>query len=56
MPRKTNYSFERLEREKARAKKKADRQRLKQERSERRKQDFPDAAENTTSEDANGDD
>jgi hypothetical protein len=37
MPRKPNYSFERREREKAQAQKKAERQRAKQERSEERK-------------------
>jgi len=37
MARKTNYGFERREREKARALKKADRQRAKQEKSNERK-------------------
>ncbi len=37
MARKTNYGFERREREKARAQKKADRQRAKQEKSDERK-------------------
>jgi len=37
MARKTNYDFERREREKARAQKKADRQRAKQEKSDERK-------------------
>ena len=37
MARKTNYGFERREREKARAAKKAERQRLKQEKSDDRK-------------------
>ena len=37
MARKPNYGFERRQREQARAKKKADRQRAKQERSEQRK-------------------
>jgi hypothetical protein len=37
MARKTNYGFERREREKARAQKKADRQRAKQEKSNERK-------------------
>lgn len=39
MARKTNYGFERREREKARAAKKAERQRLKQEKSDDRKDD-----------------
>lgn len=39
MARKTNYGFERREREKARAAKKAERQRLKQEKSDERKDD-----------------
>jgi hypothetical protein len=39
MARKPNYGFERREREKARAAKKAERQRAKQERSEQRKDD-----------------
>ena len=38
MARKTNYDFERREREKARAAKKAERQRLKQEKSDERKE------------------
>ncbi len=37
MARKPNYGFERRQREQARAKKKADRQRAKQEKSEQRK-------------------
>ena len=41
MARKPNYSFERREREKARAQKKADRQRAKQEKSEQRKDGDP---------------
>ena len=43
MAKKTNYSFERREREKARAQKKADRQRAKQDKSDERKE-----AENNT--------
>lgn len=43
MPRKPNYGFERREREKARAQKKADRQRAKQEKSDRRKEGGDDA-------------
>ncbi|MFT5489506.1 MAG: hypothetical protein ACI9JL_004035 [Paracoccaceae bacterium] len=39
MARKTNYGFERREREKARAAKKAERQRAKQEKSDDRKDD-----------------
>tara|TARA_R110000787_G_scaffold6681_19_gene23128 strand:+ start:1772 stop:1915 length:144 start_codon:yes stop_codon:yes gene_type:complete len=39
MPRKPNYDFERREREKARAIKKAERQRAKQEKSDERKDD-----------------
>lgn len=39
MARKTNYGFERREREKARAAKKAERQRLKQEKSDERRDD-----------------
>ena len=38
MARKPNYDFERREREKARALKKAERQRLKQEKAEQRKE------------------
>ena len=38
MAKKTNYSFERREREKARAQKKADRQRAKQDKSDERKE------------------
>ena len=38
MAKKTNYSFERREREKARAQKKADRQRAKQNKSDERKE------------------
>ena len=38
MTKKTNYSFERREREKARAQKKADRQRAKQDKSDERKE------------------
>jgi len=41
MPRKPNYDFERREREKARATKKAERQRAKQEKSDERKDDGP---------------
>jgi len=37
MARKTNYGFERREKEKMRAQKKADRQRAKQEKSDQRK-------------------
>jgi len=43
MARKTNYGFERREREKARAQKKADRQRAKQEKSDERKDESVDA-------------
>jgi hypothetical protein len=42
MARKPNYGFERREREKVRAQKKADRQRAKQEKSEQRKDDVDD--------------
>ena len=38
MAKKTNYSFERREREKARAQKKADRQKAKQDKSDERKE------------------
>jgi hypothetical protein len=41
MARKPNYNFERREREKARAQKKAERQRVKQEKSDQRKDDPP---------------
>lgn len=44
MARKTNYGFERREREKARAAKKAERQRAKQEKSDERKDDDNPAA------------
>lgn len=40
MARKTNYGFERREREKARAEKKAERQRQKQDKSDDRKDDI----------------
>lgn len=46
MARKTNYGFERREREKARAAKKAERQRVKQEKSDER-QDDPNASADT---------
>ena len=41
MPRKPNYDFERREREKARALKKEERQRLKREKAQQRKGDVP---------------
>ncbi len=49
MPKKTNYSFERREREKARAQKKADRHRVKRERSDQRKNPTSDEADSITS-------
>tara|TARA_B100001123_G_C14451907_1_gene686888 strand:- start:231 stop:413 length:183 start_codon:yes stop_codon:yes gene_type:complete len=48
MPKKTNYSFERREREKARAQKKADRHRIKRERSDQRKNAVSDELESVT--------
>lgn len=45
MPRKPNYRFERNEREKARANKKAERLRVKRERSDQRKDDCPERKE-----------
>jgi len=48
MAKKTNYSFERREREKARAQKKADRHRIKRERSDQRKNAISDELENVT--------
>ena len=47
MGRKPNYSFERREREKARALKKSERQRAKQEKSDLRRQDDGDAETQT---------
>lgn len=54
MARKTNYGFERREREKARAAKKAERQRVKQEKSDDRKDegDSPQTAEDAVTESA----
>tara|TARA_Y100000588_G_C13821912_1_gene739778 strand:+ start:184 stop:366 length:183 start_codon:yes stop_codon:yes gene_type:complete len=49
MPKRTNYSFERREREKARAQKKADRHRIKRERSDQRKTPISDEADSVTS-------
>tara|TARA_B100001123_G_scaffold439292_1_gene575856 strand:- start:61 stop:243 length:183 start_codon:yes stop_codon:yes gene_type:complete len=49
MPKRTNYSFERREREKARAQKKADRHRIKRERSDQRKTPTSDEANSVTS-------
>jgi hypothetical protein len=45
MARKTNYNFERREREKSRAAKKAERQRLKQEKSDQRRHETDPAGE-----------
>ena len=49
MPKRTNYSFERREREKARAQKKADRHRIKRERSDHRKHPTAEEADSITS-------
>ena len=50
MARKTNYGFDRREREKSRAMKRAERQRAKKERSDQRK-DNPDQDQSTEQED-----
>ncbi|MEE2661853.1 MAG: hypothetical protein VYB39_02390 [Pseudomonadota bacterium] len=55
MAKKTNYSFERREREKARAQKKADRHRIKRERSDQRKNVISDELEGITPIDPNED-
>ena len=56
MARKTNYGFERREREKARAEKKAERQRQKQDKSDDRKDDIdPSQASEVDTTDAEAD-